>query len=118
MKPVKKEALAGLFEKFKEEIRIVILNACYTKWQVEAFTHIIDYTIGNNTMVSDKAAVAFSSSFYQALTFRRSVQDAFDLAINQIELEGLRGAKTPELFTKPGVDTSKSFLAHMAATPT
>ena len=118
MKPVGKEALAHLFELFKDVVRVVILNACYTKWQVKTFSHIIDYTIGMNTMVADKEAVAFSASFYQALTFSRSVKEAFALAKNQIELEGLKGFKTPELFIKKGVQASEPLILSSAPPPT
>jgi CHAT domain-containing protein len=45
LKPVGKQALAGLFRILKDNIRIVFLNACHSKRQMEAFRETIDFTI-------------------------------------------------------------------------
>src|SRR5690348_11295843 len=54
------------------------LNACYTRVQAEAISDVIDYVIGMNATIGDKAASAFAASFYRAIGFGRSVKDSFD----------------------------------------
>lgn len=114
-KAVGARALAGLFGILKDNIRIVFLNACYTKHQMKVFTQTIDYTIGMNTPVGDKGAIVFAASFYRGLAYGLSVKTAFELAINQLELENIPDSKTPLLFVREGVDMSESFLRTMDA---
>jgi CBASS immunity sensor of nucleotide second messenger signals/CHAT domain-containing protein len=104
------EAFAELIQILKDNIWLVVLNACHTKSVVEAFKEAIDFTIGMNDAVEDLSAIAFSSAFYRGLGFGYPVKTAFDLAINQIKLEELSGPKIPELFTRPGADAAKPFI--------
>jgi hypothetical protein len=62
------------------------------------------------TIVDDNVSIIFSSHFYQSLAFGRSVREAFDLANNQLELEGIKNARTPKLLVREGVDASKPFV--------
>ncbi|HXU38168.1 MAG TPA: tetratricopeptide repeat protein [Blastocatellia bacterium] len=109
-KPVSKEALTKLFAILKDNIRIVVLNACYARHQAEALTETIDFAIGMNGAILDKGARIFSAHFYQALAFGRSVKVAFDLAVNQLLIEGIQGADKPELLCRKGIDPSQCFL--------
>src|SRR5262249_27921656 len=47
-KPVSKEALVHLFGILKDNIRVVVLNACYSRPQAEAIAKTIDCTVGMN----------------------------------------------------------------------
>jgi hypothetical protein len=109
-KQVSRQALADLFFILKDNIRIVVLNACLSRMQAEALNASVDFTVGTNKAVGDKAAIAFASAFYLALAFERSVQEAFELARVEISLRGLTGADTPELFVREGVDARAPFL--------
>ncbi|MCP4403298.1 MAG: hypothetical protein GY801_39070 [bacterium] len=60
--------------------------------------------------VTDRAAIIFMASFYRAIGFGRSVQNAFDQAKVALLLEGIQEENTPELFCKPDVDPSMMFL--------
>jgi CHAT domain-containing protein len=110
MKPVSKEALIGLFRTLKDNIRIVFLNACHSKRQIDGLRATIDFTIVMKTTIGDSTAVVFSSYFYQSLAFGRSVKEAFELAKNQLALEGIEETKTPELLVREGVDASNTYL--------
>lgn len=114
-KQVSREALANLFRILKDNVRIIVLNACLSKAQAEALSDAIDYTIGTNKAVGDKAAIAFASAFYLALASERSVQEAFDLARVEISLRGLAGADTPEIFVREGVEERGPFLGRKDA---
>jgi CHAT domain len=105
-KPVSKEALVHLFRTLKDNVRVVVLNACSTQPQAEALAQAIDYTIGMNQPIGDEAAIAFAASFYRALGFGRSVKEAFELGRAALLLEGIPEDKTPELLTRKGVDAA------------
>jgi CHAT domain len=109
-KPVDKEALAFLFRTLKDNIRVVVLNACFSRPQAEALRSIIDCTVGMTKAIGDEAAIKFSASFYRAIGFGRSVQQAFDQAKASLLLEGIPEEKTPELLVRPGVDASQVIL--------
>lgn len=106
-KIVSKEALAQLFEAFKDCIHVVFLNACHTQFQLEAFKEIIDFTIGMKEPVADAVAIKFSAAFYRALAYGYPVEMAFNLAKNQLGLDGLANQDTPIFFKKTGVDASR-----------
>jgi ribulose bisphosphate carboxylase small subunit len=106
-KPVSKYALKALFTTLKDSIQIVVLNACYSRIQGEAINEAIDYVIGMNTAIGDRAAIIFAASFYRAIGFERSVQEAFDQATTALLLEGIPEENTPELLIKQGVSSHK-----------
>ena len=105
-KPVTKEALVHLFRTLKDNIRLVLLNACSTRPQAEAIAETIDCTIGMRKPIGDEAAIVFAASFYRALGFGRSVKEAFELGKAALLLESIPEDKTPELLTRAGVDAS------------
>lgn len=106
-----KQAFANLLKTLKDNIRVVVLNACYAKDQAEALREIIDFTIGMNKTIGDQAAIVFAAHFYQALAFGRSVKIAYDLAKNQLDLIKIPGSDTPELLTRDGASESKPLLS-------
>ncbi len=109
-KPVSPEALEMLFTTLKDNIRVVLLNACYSEVQAGAIAEVIDCVIGMSTAVGDEAAITFAASFYRAIGFGRSVQDAFEQGKTAILLEGISEAGTPQLLVRPGVDPKQVFL--------
>lgn len=108
---VGKEVMVALFKILKDNLRVVVLNACFSKPQAEALTEIIDYTVGMNKAVGDKAAISFAGAFYQALAFDRTVTEAFELARVEVDLANLSGSDTPELFVRTGIDIKRRLLA-------
>jgi len=48
--------------------------------------------------------------FYQALAFDRSVREAFDLALAQLDLESIDGSNVPVLLLRPGADPTQPFV--------
>ena len=109
--PVSRDALVRLFQTLKENIRAVVLNACWTRAQVEEISQTIDFAIGMNQPVGDAAAIVFAASFYQALGFGLTIQEAFDLAKVALLLNGILEDKTPEMFVRRGADPSELFCA-------
>ena len=109
-KVVSKAALQQLFRVLRDDIRLVVFNACFSRPQAEAIVEHIDFAIGMNKAIGDEAASVFSSSFYRAIGFGRSVKDAFDQGVTALMLEGISEEKTPELLTREGVDASQVIL--------
>jgi hypothetical protein len=63
-----------------------------------------------NDAIGDEAAIIFAASFYRALGFGRSVQEAFDQGKVALLLEGILEEHTPELLVKAGIDPSQIVL--------
>ena len=109
-KAVSKAALKQLFSALKDNIRVVVLNACFSRPQAEAIAEIIDCAIGMRKAISDEAAIAFAATFYRALGFGRSVKEAFDQGRTALMLDGLPEEETPELLVRAGVDPANIIL--------
>lgn len=103
-------ALAGLFRVLKQNIRLVVLNACYSEVQAQAIVQEIDVVVGMSSAIGDEAARVFAGAFYCGLAFGKSVQVAFDLGVNALQISGIDETSTPKLLTRPGVDASKVVL--------
>lgn len=110
LKTVSKVALRHLFATLKDNVRVVILNACYSRAQAEAITEVIDCAIGMNRAIGDLAAITFAAAFYRAIGFGRSVQEAFDQGTTALLLEGIPEDTTPELLVKSGADPRAIYL--------
>jgi len=100
-------ALARVFRVHKDDIKCVVLNACYSFDQADVIRKHIDFVIGMSTSIGDEAAIAFSSAFYSALASGRSIKNAFDQGINEIMLWGIPEENIPKLLTRDGVNPSK-----------
>jgi len=109
-----KRALANLLKVLKDNLRMVVLSACYSKDQAKYLQGMVDFTIAINKAIGDEAAIVFASHFYQGLAFGRSVQTAFELGKGQLDLKNIPESKTPELLVRYGVDQTKSLLDRKA----
>ena len=109
-KPVAAPALKALFTTLKDDIRLVILNACYSEVQAAAITSVIDCAVGISDAITDTAAITFIGSFYRALGFGRSVQDSFDQGVTALMLEGTAEEHKPRLLVREGANASSIIL--------
>jgi len=97
--PVSVQALSRLFSVLKENVRCVILNACYSESQAQAIAQHIEYVVGLSQAIREQAAISFAMAFYQALGFGKDVRTAFELGCNQIDLRNLGEQDVPKLIT-------------------
>ncbi|MGB3760293.1 MAG: CHAT domain-containing protein, partial [Rivularia sp. (in: cyanobacteria)] len=97
LKLVDTEAIANLFDLFSDTIECVVLNACYSEIQASAIAKYIPYVIGMNQAIGDKAAIKFATGFYNALGAGESVEFAYKLGCNVIQLDGIAEHLTPVL---------------------
>ncbi|MCA1994009.1 MAG: CHAT domain-containing protein [Coleofasciculus sp. S288] len=107
VKFVDAEALAGLFKLFAKQVECVILNACYSEVQADAIARHINYVIGMNQPIGDKAAIEFAVGFYNALGAGRSYEDAYEFGCNAIQMAGILEYQTPVLRTSPNLNSSR-----------
>lgn len=106
------ESLRNLFSVLRHDVRVVVLNACYSQEQARAIAEVVDVVVGMNNSIRDDAARFFSSSFYRALGFGASVANAFEqgqLAIS-LETEDRYQAQIPTLITRASVDPARIVL--------
>ncbi|MGH7451302.1 MAG: CHAT domain-containing protein [bacterium] len=108
--PVSGRALGQLFSVFKDHLRCVVLNACYSEPQAQAIAKHIDCVVGMSKTIGDAAAISFAVAFYQALGFGKDIKTAFDLGCVQIDLENLNEQDTPKLLTN-NIDPKALVLA-------
>ncbi|MBW4537815.1 MAG: CHAT domain-containing protein [Myxacorys chilensis ATA2-1-KO14] len=94
------EALAGLFELFKEHVECVVLNACYSERQADAIAQHIPYVIGMDRAISDRAAIEFAIGFYDALGAGQSIEFAYKLGCTAIQMAGIPEHITPVMITR------------------
>ncbi|BCL35793.1 TIR domain-containing protein [Nostoc sp. MS1] len=99
-KLVSGSALANLFKIFAEDIECVLLNGCYSVVQAEAINQHINYVIGMNRAIGDKAAIEFAVGFYDTLGAGKSIEMAYAVGCAAIQLEGIEENLTPVLLKK------------------
>lgn len=109
-KPISTNALKSLFDVLKDNIRLVVLNACYSKQQAEILKDVIGCVIGMNSAIGDQAAILFASSFYRAIAYGKSIDEAFRQGTVSLQLEGIPEEHTPELISSSMIDPSSICL--------
>lgn len=108
-KMVDQQGLANVFSLYNTHVRLVLLNACFTKAQARAISEVVNYSIGTGRGIGDKVGVAFAGAFYRALGFGRSVRDAFESAQAELALTRIPRSRGIELFVKEGISEDDRF---------
>ncbi len=116
-KLVDAEALAGLFELFADQVKCVVLNACYSEIQAQAIAQHINYVIGMSQAIGDRAAIEFAVGFYDALGAGRPVDFAYRLGCSVIRIAGILENLTPQLLTKNHAALVESKLPSVKPSP-
>ncbi|WP_282782105.1 CHAT domain-containing protein [Phaeodactylibacter xiamenensis] len=84
--PVSNDALKILFHAFRDSLQCVVLNCCYSELQAQAIAEKIKFVVGVKGQIGDRCAIEFSKSFYRAIAHKKSINEAYKLAQNAIEL--------------------------------
>lgn len=80
-KRVSRRQLLKLLKALKDDLRMVVLNACNSQAVAKDLPEVIDFAIGMSDQISDQAAIDFSVAFYESLGFGRSIETAFNVAL-------------------------------------
>jgi uncharacterized protein YjbI with pentapeptide repeats len=94
---VSSEILADLFGLFSDHLECVVLNACFSEVQAAAIARHIPYVVGMRRAIGDQAAIKFAIGFYDAILAGESVEFAYKLGCNAIQIEGIPEHLTPVL---------------------
>ena len=92
--------LDQLFFSFTRTVQCVVLNACYSEEQAQAISNHIPFVIGMRQTIEDKAAIAFSIGFYQAIGEGFDFVEAYNLGIASMAMESDDQNENPVLFQK------------------
>jgi TPR repeat protein len=105
------DALGKLFQLFRKDVRLVVLNACFSLPQAEAIAEVVGCAIGTPRAISDPAAITFGSTFYGAIASGESVKAAYDHACLALSLERFSAEQRPQLLARRGVNPARLVLA-------
>jgi len=97
---VSTQALSGLFELFSDQVKCVVLNACYSERQAQAIAQHVQTVIGMQRKIGDRSAIEFAIGFYDAIAAARTPAEAFRFGCNAIQLAGVEGHSVPSLLLK------------------
>ncbi|MCT7978672.1 CHAT domain-containing protein [Laspinema olomoucense] len=92
------EAIGGLFQLFRDKVKCVVLNACYSDSQAQEIAKHINHVIGMSQAIDDKAAIEFSVAFYDALGAKKSYYFAYQLGCNAIKMAGIPQESIPQWY--------------------
>ena len=114
--PIDPRALAGFLGRRSDTIRMVVLNACYSRMLAEHVGQHIDCVIGMDSDVSDSAAITFSETFYEALFDNEPVAAALADSRDAVTAEGNPERSTLHLTTRSGIspDAMRLFASRAA----
>jgi hypothetical protein len=100
--PLTPEVLAGLFELFSDSVECLVesvfFNMCHTNSQAKAVLPYVNYVVGTGRAISDRNAIVFSSSFYEALANGRPVECAYKYACTAVKMAGHPEEFSPTLW--------------------
>lgn len=110
-------ALERLFALLKDNIRCVVLNACFSELQALSIAKHIDAVVGVDMKIDDKAAITFATAFYRALGYGRDIKTAYDLGCNEISIHNIENTAIPQLFGSVNeTDTLPNHTHHATTT--
>ena len=108
-KTVDQQGLVEVLALYNHHLRLVLLNACFTRIQARSIAEVIDYSVGTGKGIGDKAGVAFAGAFYRALGFGKSIRDAFHSAKAELVLTKMPRTQGIELFVRKGISDKDAF---------
>ncbi|MEL7228075.1 MAG: AAA family ATPase, partial [Cyanobacteria bacterium J06576_12] len=112
------QALANLFSLFDKQIECVVLNGCYSAKQAHAIVQKIPLVVGVQQSFKQEAAIEFAVGFYDALGDGRTVNFAYQIGCNAIELAGFELRPRPVLLTKTNEEKRRSSPTPLKASAT
>lgn len=109
--PVTARALAKMVAAATRRLRVVVLNACFSRAQAEEIAARVDCVVSMDGAIGDDAARAFASGFYSGLGNGRSVGNAVRLGVAALAARDLPDESIPRCLARPGVDPDDIVLA-------
>jgi hypothetical protein len=101
------EAIAQTLDAVDAQVRLVVLNTCYSASIADALLAHVDCVVGMSEAIHDDAARSFAIGFYGGLGEHESIAAAFKQGIAAIQLDGLPDADRPQLQVRSGFDATQ-----------
>jgi hypothetical protein len=108
--PISGRALAMMVDAAAHNVRVLVLNACYSSAQAQVLGSKIDCVVGMDGAIGDSAARAFAIRFYGALGNGRSIGNAVAHGVAALAAKRLPDEVLPRCLTRPGVDAHEIVL--------
>lgn len=108
--PISGRALAMMVDAAAHNVRVLVLNACYSSTQAQALRGKIDCVIGMDGAIGDSAARAFAIRFYGALGNGRSIGNAVAHGVAALAAKRLPDELLPRCLTRRGVNAHRIVL--------
>lgn len=113
MKLITPEAFSSAIATRSDCVKIVLFNACYSEIQAIEIVKHIDISIGMSNSISDEAAKVFAVQFYSSIGFGLPIKQAFDQAIAELKMEGIKEENTPKMHVSEGIDVEQYKLINI-----
>ena len=92
-------------------LKLIVLDACYSKPQAEALLAHSDCVVGMAGVITDEDALRFAIGLYGGLGDCASIAAAYKQGCAAISLDGRPGGARPQLLVREGVDAEQIVLA-------
>lgn len=91
-------ALDAIFKLFKDKVKCVVLNSCYSENQAEIISKHGIYVVGMNDEINDDIAINFSIGFYLGIVNGKDSVFSYNFAKTKILTEHASSASIPVLW--------------------
>jgi hypothetical protein len=108
-KTIAQQGLVDVLALYNRHLKLVVLNACFTKAHARSIAEVIDYSVGTDRRIGDKGSVAFAGAFYRALGFGKCIREAFNSAKADLVLTKMPRTQGIELFVREGISEKDVF---------
>ncbi len=103
-------ALAGLLKSLDDQIRLVIIDTCFSWRCAKAVSNVVECAIGVKSDIYEEDANRFYVAFYRSLVSGRSIRDAWAQANAALEFKRVPAKEIPQMCVRRGIDPSKIVL--------
>ncbi len=85
--PLKTATIGRLFESAGKNVRLVVMNSCFSEPQADQIVTSVECAIGTKSSISDDSAIEFSKALYGAIGYGHSVKKAFNQGKLAVEMQ-------------------------------
>ena len=104
------DTLVELINASSDNLRLVVLNNCFSSIISEKIIDNIEASIGMNNSIGDEAAIVFASQLYSSIGFGLSLEKAFQQAIVSLKLYEIPEEQIPQLYVSEGIEVKDIYL--------
>ena len=110
LQPVTIAAFADLISTRRGNIRLVVLNACWSGTLAQQLAAENCIAVGMGRAIDDVSASAFAAEFYAALGYGYTVSEALQVGQNAINMRNLPDAAVPQIALPQNAEPLRFFM--------